>query len=105
MAAENFAGGNATGLSVYSQYKYLNITTGTSTLVKTGVGMLASVMINKGVAAATITIYDGIDNTGAKIGTITMVDAVPHALAYQVSFTTGLYIVTSGASDITVTFR
>ena len=46
--------------------QYSNISTATTTLVKTGAGILSSITINT-TAAGTITIYDSLTGAGAKI--------------------------------------
>ena len=87
---------------------YKNITTQTTTLVKTGMGVLHSIVVNKAVASGVITIYDNTSAGSPIIATITMPGTL-HAdqivLKYDCAFTTGLTIVTSGAAqDITVTY-
>ena len=88
-----------------SSNSYTNITTATTTLVKTGTGTLVRIANNKKVLSGVITIYDSLTGSGTKIGTITnTVDVKPYFLKYGGRFETGLTIVTSGADDITVTF-
>lgn len=86
-----------------SNFLARNITTATTTLVKTGAGELRSITINT-TAAGTITIYDSLTATGTKIGTI-KASEVEQTLTYDVAFSTGLTIVTGAASDITVAYR
>ena len=81
------------------------ITTGTTTLVRTGPGVLHSVVVNKPVASATITICDAITNTNAfaiLTCSSTATDLRPFTMIYDCTFNTGLSITTSGATDITV---
>lgn len=85
-------------------YQFLNISTGTTTTVKSGTGVLHSITINT-TAAATITIYDSLTGTGTKIGTIAASPAIGSTFSYDCAFSTGLTIVTAGTSDITVNFR
>ena len=89
---------------------YSNITTATTTTIKSGAGVLHSLCINKTVASATVTIYDNTAASGSKIGTITL----PATLlqeggtgcdVFDVGFAIGLTIVTVGAQDITVSWR
>lgn len=87
-----------------SPYNYTNITTATTTVVKSGVGILKALTINTTTAFA-ITIYDNTSAAGTKIGTIAASAAVGSVFEYNVAFTTGLTIVTAGASDITVSWR
>lgn len=94
---------------VEQRYSYLNITTATTTVVKSGVGFFHLIVINKHVATGVITIYDNTAASGTKIATITTGAAIlsdpPLDAVYDVSFTTGLTIVTSQAEDITVSYR
>lgn len=87
-----------------NQYNYKNIAAATTTLVKTGGGVLHTLVINT-TAAAAITIYDGLDTGGAKIATIAASPNIGSSFRYDVAFITGLTIVTAGASDVTVSFR
>lgn len=86
--------------------QYTNITSATTTTVKSGSGTLESIIINKGVATGVITIYDNTAGSGTKIGTITFGAALlsdpPRVAEYECRFNTGLTIVTSAATDITV---
>jgi carbohydrate-selective porin OprB len=88
---------------------YKNITSATTTTVITGAGWLHGISINTLVASATITIYDNTAASGTKIGTITLpstiTGAAPFSVLYDVAFTNGLTVVTSGATDITVSAR
>jgi hypothetical protein len=83
---------------------FSNITTNTTTLVKTGAGTLHRIVVNNPGTAATITIYDSTTATGTKIGTIA-VGVTQTSIAYEAFFSTGLTIVTTGAPDITVVYR
>lgn len=87
-----------------SFFGYNNISTGTTTTVKSGTGILHAITINT-TAAATITIYDNTAGSGTKIGTIAASPAIGSTFVYNVAFNTGLTIVTAGASDLTVSFR
>lgn len=89
-------------------YNKTYITTGTTTLVKTGSGVLRSIIVNKLVASATIELDDAVTNTNA-FGIITLPGTItalaPFAVPYDTPFTTGLSITTSGATDVTVVWR
>lgn len=90
------------------QYSKTNITTATTTTPKSGAGTFGGLVINKAVATATITIYDNTAASGTLIGTITFGAAVsgdPITLTYNASVTTGITLVTSGATDITVLYN
>lgn len=95
-------------LKVEERFSFSNITTGTTTSVKSGAGFLHALVINKPVASATITMYDNTAASGTKIGTIALPATLTFdtdSLIYDVTFATGLTIVTSGATDLTVGYR
>lgn len=89
-------------------FQYNNITGQTTTLIRTGNGVLHTLCFNNPTATETVTIYDGTSASGGtKIGTIT-VPASPQlgCLVYDVAYGAGLTIVTATASsDITVSYR
>ena len=88
-----------------------NITTATTTTVKSGAGKLYAICFNKNVNNATVTIYDNTAASGTLIGTITETlgggaDAPKGCSRYNgMIFNTGLTIVTSAATDITVLYK
>lgn len=87
----------------------VNITTQTTTAVKSGPGVLHNIIINTPLANGVITIYDNTAGSGTVIGTITMPATLlttgPFTVQYHAQFNTGLTIVTSGANqNITVTY-
>lgn len=82
---------------------YVNIASATTTVVKTGQGFLNALIINTSVAGA-ITIYDNTSGAGQKIATIAASAGVG-TYKYEVKFSTGLTVVTAGASDLTVSFN
>ena len=86
---------------------FSHITTNTTTVVKSGSGIFHSLLVNiSGLVTARAAIYD---NTSASGTVIAVVDTTRTSalLLYNVSFTTGLTIVTTGgtAADLTVTYR
>lgn len=107
------AASDGTGLGVQAVEEagrsFNNITTATTTTVKSGKGFLHALNINTPVGSATITIYDNTAASGTKIGTITLPATItatsPQTLIFNVAFGTGLTVVTSGATDLTVTYR
>lgn len=105
MAAANFGGANKTGTLVHEQYASARILTATTTLVKSGPGLLASVIVDTNVAASVITIYDALTATGTAIAIITCSGAVPFFLPYNIPFSTGLCIVSSSTAGFVVTYR
>lgn len=85
-------------------HNYTNISTATTTVVKSGTGVLHSIVVNT-TAAAAITVYDNTAGSGTKIATIAASPAIGSTFQYDVAFATGLTIVTAGTSDITVSWR
>lgn len=89
-------------------FNYANITTDTTTVVKTGPGTLHTITVNLvGTAPATVTIYDNTAASGTKIGTVT-ISATDTFFVYDVDFNNGLTIVTSAGAtkgDYTVSYR
>lgn len=86
---------------------YLNITTNATTLVHSGVGTLFSISVNtKGASSSSIKIYDSLTASGTVIATIDSVNFTG-TLPYDLIYTTGLTVVTSGGTpaDITVIYR
>lgn len=95
---------NAVALTGYS---FANITTSTTTTVKSGSGVLHAVIVNtKGTVASTTTIYDNTAGSGTIIG---IIDSLTLAGTFQfdINFATGLTLVTTGtvAPNITVSYR
>ena len=92
---------------VEQRFSYLNIVLAapTTTVVKSGVGFLHAITINKAAATGVITIYDNTAGSGTLIGTITMpatLLANQITLLFDVAFSVGLTIVTAtAAQDIT----
>lgn len=80
-----------------------NIKTATTTVVKTGAGVLHKIVVNT-TAAGTIVVYDNTAGSGSTIATL-KASIVENSYTYDTPFTTGLTIVTAAASDITVTYR
>lgn len=99
---------NGTGVSAVAIEggNFANITTATTTTVKSGAGVLTRIVVGTCVANATITLYNNTAASGTKIGTITCPATVvnPFEVAFEVKFGTGLTIVTSGATDLTVSY-
>jgi hypothetical protein len=86
---------------------YNNITTATTTTVKSGAGTLAKIIINQtGTVSSTATIWDSLTGSGNKIGTLDTLGSIG-SVAYDVAFSTGLTIVTTGtaAPNLTISYR
>lgn len=109
--ATKIAGEDTTNdtLKVEEQFTYQGITLAapTTTVVKSGQGLLHCITFNKPTATGTVTIYDNTAGSGTVIGTITVPSSPqPCSVFYDVKFSTGLTIVTAtAASDITVCYR
>lgn len=88
---------------------FRNITSATTTAVKSGSGKVNAIIINTPVANGVITVYDNTAASGTKIGTITLpatvLADVGKVVKYECSFNTGLTVVTSAATDITVVYE
>lgn len=84
--------------------KYTHISTQTTTVIKTGPGLLHTVCVNTGAASATATIDDA---ASATTPTIAVIDASAKACyIYDIFFTVGLTVVTAaGNADITVSWH
>lgn len=93
-------------MKVEQQFSPAHITTATTTVVKSGAGLLHRVGVNTPVAAATITVYDNTAGSGTVLAVITTpASPVPFSLDYDVKVVNGLTLVTVGAQDITVSYR
>ena len=89
-------------------YTYKHIATATGTQVKAGAGTLHSITVNTAVASATITVQDALTATTPTIAVITLPSTItgvdPFTLPFDVAFSTGLFVTTSGATDLTVAY-
>ena len=79
------------------------IATATTTVVKSGAGHLARIVVGE-TAAGAITIYDNTAGSGTILGVL-KASVVEGDYEYNVAFSTGLTIVTAAASKITVVWR
>jgi hypothetical protein len=87
--------------------RYTHISSNTTTLVKSGAGILHTVTIStKGASANTATIYDSLTGTGTVIGVIDTTSNTATVL-YDIGFYTGLTIVTATgtSADLTVSYH
>ncbi len=88
-------------------YSYSNITTNTTTTVKSGAGILKRITVNViGSGDALATVYDNTAGSGTKIATISA-GTTSVNLEFDARFATGLTIVTSGTTpgNITVIYE
>ena len=79
-------------------------------IVKTGAGVLHTVVINGITTVGDVAIYDGTDATGTLIGTLSLRTAVsvscqPICLTYDCKIATGIFVdVTSFVGSLTFTY-
>lgn len=88
---------------------FTNITTQTTTVVKSGSGTLEKIIVNTPLANGTITIYDSYAAVGTKVGTVTfpasLTSSGPVCVDYNVQCDEGIVIVTGSANlDLTVVY-
>lgn len=95
-----------TGTAVGYSFRNITLAAPTTTVVKTGEGILHTITFNKPVATGVVTVYDNTAASGTVIGTITVpASPMPVTLTFDAAFSTGLTVVTAtAAQDITVTF-
>lgn len=96
----------ATVISQASGWSFGNVTTNTTSTLKTGAGVLHCVTVNILGTTSQVVLYDNTAGSGTKIGTVTTLIAGQTG-CYDAAFATGLTIVTTGAlaADITVSYR
>lgn len=94
--------GSAVGYSVSN----ITLAAPTTTVVKTGSGILHAITFNKPVATGVVTVYDNTAASGTTIGTVTVpASPMPVTLFYDAVFSIGLTVTTAtAAQDITVTY-
>jgi|SRR3989304_4446539 len=97
--------GPAQGIwTVRENYSYRNITTATTTYVKSAPGTLAGILVNGGTMGS-LTVAD---NTAAAAGTVIATIAAPYAgqvIPFGVRCSNGIGIVTGAATNITVVYK
>ena len=108
LAGENLTTNRLNNEPIYS---YAVITTQTTTTCKSGAGTLHTITISTPVANATVKVWDSLAGSGTVlVDTITLPAALisdgPITLTFDESFTTGLTIVTAGATmSLNVAYR
>jgi hypothetical protein len=88
-------------------YSYAHLSTATTTTIKSGAGVLHTLSVNNlGTVASVTTVYDNTAASGSVIAVINTL-AGQESYIYDVAFSTGLTIVTTGtvAPDITISYR
>lgn len=88
---------------VMPKHSFSHISTATTTVVKSGAGVLAGVTINT-TAAGAITIYDNTAASGTVIAILKASVGEGEYLTSGIVFGTGLTVVTAAASDVTVAY-
>lgn len=99
--------GNTSLATLAAGNSFSHIATATTTTVKSGAGVLHSITINAlGTVASTTTVYNNTAGSGAVIAIINTL-AGQESYIYDVAFSIGLTLVTTGtvAPDITVSYR
>lgn len=88
-------------------YNYTHIATNTTTVVKSGAGILHLVVINTPGATDTATIYDNTAGSGTVIAVLNDASTSAESITYDVNFSTGCTIVTAGttAPDMSISWR
>ncbi len=84
-------------------YNKTYISTATTTTIKTGQGVLHTVVVNGG-TAGTVIIYDNTSGAGTVIASFDSTNALA-TYTFDVQFTTGLTIVTGGATKVSVSWK
>lgn len=85
-------------------YLYSNITAATTTVVKTGSGLLHAIVVGTASpSGATATIYDNTTASGASVSVVSVTGS--SNLIYDINLNTGLTIVTSATGNLTVTYK
>lgn len=84
---------------------WTNVTTATTTTVKSGAGIWQSLLVNTP-AATTVTCYNNTAASGSKIMTLTTVASTqPYAIPINLYFSNGLTCVTANTIDLTFVWR
>lgn len=91
------------GPSVQDAWNSNYIVTATTTVVKTGKGILHTITVEGG-TAGTITVYDNTAASGTKLADFSSTNAIA-TYTFDVAFATGLTIVTSAATSLTVSYK
>jgi len=88
-------------VEIRNAYNY--IATATTTVIKTGAGVLHSITVNGG-TGGTIIVYDNTAGSGTIIASFDSTNALASYI-FDVAFATGLTIVTGAATKLTVSYR
>lgn len=88
---------------VEQRNNYTYILTATTTVVKTGSGLLHTITVEGG-TTGTITVYDNTAASGTKIADFTTTNSLA-TYVFDVAFATGCTVVTSAATQLTLSVR
>lgn len=90
-------------------YSYVHITTATTTLVKSGAGTLHALIVNTPVLSGVVELDDAITHTTPIVAKVTypatLVSDGPDSVIYDLAFSTGMSVTTTGVMDITVVYK
>jgi hypothetical protein len=79
------------------------ISTATTTVIKTGAGLLHTIVVNGG-TAGTIIVYDNTAASGTIIASFDSTNAL-NTYTFNRAFSTGLTVITSAATKVSVNWR
>lgn len=91
------------GPSLQDAYNNNYIITATTTVVKTGKGILHTITVAGG-TAGTIVVYDNTAASGTILANFSSTNAL-QTYIFDVAFATGLTIVTSAATSVSVSYK
>jgi len=91
------------GPSVQDAYNSNYIVTATTTVVKTGKGILHTITVEGG-TAGTIVVYDNTAASGTVLASFSSTNALA-TYTFDVAFSTGLTVVTSAATSLSVSYK
>lgn len=91
------------GPSVRDGWNYNYIVTATTTVIKSGPGLLHTLNVTGG-TTGTIIVYDNTAASGSIIASYSTTNA-PATYTFDVAFATGLTVITSAATQLTVSYK
>lgn len=91
-------------LPQFKGFNYVHLNAPSTTVVKAAPGLVQAVVMTGPNADDTITLYDGLDTSGAVMAVISSTVATTCTLTFGVPFRTGLTAVTSGTADVVITY-
>lgn len=90
-------------MKVEQQYNDSYISTATTTTIKTGAGVLHTIVVNGG-TAGTVIVYDNTAASGTIIASFDSTNALA-TYTFDAKFSTGLTVITAAATKLTVNYR